>query len=110
MIEEILSRIDDELQSNSSLSQEKKEEIRGLLNELRDEVLLLQTTHHDDAAHIAAYTGTSVREALRDETSSELLKHSVEGLSLSAGKFEVTHPKLTALINSIGNTLVNIGI
>ena len=109
-MEDTLERIEKKLKECSSLPEDKKQELINLFENLKKEVLLLQSTHHDDAVSIAGYTEFSLREAIREEKSPELLKHSVEGLSLSAQKFEISHPGLTGLVNAIGHTLVNIGI
>ncbi|KMQ52481.1 hypothetical protein CHISP_0748 [Chitinispirillum alkaliphilum] len=110
MVEETLNRIEQEIVENDLLDDQKKQELRDLLAQLRVEILKLNTTNSSEAASIANYAETSFREAIRREKSTELLRHSVEGLSISARKFEITHPTLTGIINNIGQTLVNIGI
>ncbi len=110
MVEDTLKRIEREIIGNDNLSQEKKQQLTGLLTELKEQILNLNNTNTIDAASIANYAETSIREATRQEKSSELLSHSIEGLSLYAKKFEVSHPTLIGVINTIGQTLVNIGV
>jgi hypothetical protein len=47
---------------------------------------------------------------MRKERNPELLSHSLDGMSLSVRRFEVSHPQLVGLINTIGQTLWKIGI
>jgi len=51
-----------------------------------------------------------LQEAVRVTRNPELFKHALEGMSLSARRFEVSHPKLTGVINNIGRVLWGIGI
>jgi len=110
MIEETIARIESRLRSSENLTDERRRELLELLARLKEEVDTLSETHSEDAHSIAGYTETSIREATRDEVNPELLRHSIEGLSLSAKSFEVSHPVLTGLINTIGRILWNLGI
>ena len=110
MIEKTIARIEEQIRGNEALSAEKKRELISLLVDLKSEVNGLEETHRDDARSIAGYAETSVREATRVEVDQELLKHSLDGLSLSVRRFEVSHPQLTGLINNIGQTLWKLGI
>jgi hypothetical protein len=110
MIRETISRIEDQLKGNNSLDAGKKQELISLVKELKKEVGILAETHHEDARSIASFTETSVHEATRRERNEELLSHSLEGMALSVRRFEVSHPRLTGLVNTIGQTLWKIGI
>jgi hypothetical protein len=110
MVEKTIIRIEEQIRGNESLSAEKKQELLTLLGELKGEVSELSVTHGDDARSIAGYTETSVHEATRQEVNPELLKHSLDGLSLSVRQFEISHPRLIGLINNIGHTLWQLGI
>ena len=107
MVEKTIARIEEQINGNESLSDEKKRELLSLLGELKGEVSSL---HGDDARSIAGYTEASVHEATREKLNKELLQHSLDGLSLSVRRFEVSHPQLTGLINNIGQTLWKLGI
>jgi hypothetical protein len=47
---------------------------------------------------------------MREEKNPQLLKLPLKGLSTSVQRFENSHPKLVGIVNSICNTLSNIGI
>ena len=110
MIQETISRIEEQIRSSQSLTNERRKELVGLIAELKLEVEVLASTHAEDAQSIAGYTESSVREATRVVVNPDLLNHSLEGLVISVERFEVSHPTLVGLINSIGRTLGNIGI
>ena len=109
-IQETISRIEERLKSNEGLSTEKRTELLTLVEELKREVADLAKTHREDADSIASFAETSVREATRREKNPELLEMSVDTMLLSARRFEVSHPSLVGLINTIGQTLWKIGI
>jgi hypothetical protein len=110
MVRETIARIENQLKTNDSLAAEKKQELLSLVGELKQEVAVLAETHHEDASSIASFTETSVHEATRMERNAELLTHSLDGMALSVKRFEVSHPRLTGLVNAIGQTLWKIGI
>jgi hypothetical protein len=110
MVQETISRIENALRANEALNEEKKRELLLLLGELKKEAAVLAATHHDDAKSIAGFTETSVHEATRRERNHELLSHSLDAMALSVRRFEVSHPKLVGLVNTLGQTLWKIGI
>ncbi len=110
MVQEMISRIENQLSANDSLNAEKKQELLLLVGELKKEMARLAETHEEDARSIAGFTETSVHEATRTERNPELLSHSLDGMSLSVRRFEVSHSRLVGLINTIGQTLWKIGI
>jgi hypothetical protein len=110
MVRETIARIEQQLKANDSLDAEKKQGLLSLVGELKQEVAALEETHDEDARSIASYAETSVHEATRAERNTELLTHSLDGMTLSVRRFEVSHPRLTGLVNAIGQTLWKIGI
>jgi len=110
MHNQTIARIEQEIQSNRNMPEDKKNELLSLISQLKMEMGDLDEEHHEDAKSIASFTETSLHEATREQKDPELLKHSLNGLSLSVRRFEVSHPVLVNLINNIGNTLWNIGI
>jgi hypothetical protein len=110
MVNETIGRIEERIRANDSLSPEKKGELLSLVGELEKEVSALAETHDDDAHSVAGFAATSVHEATRKEKNPELLKQALDGMSMSARSFEVSHPGLTGLINTIGQTLWKLGI
>jgi hypothetical protein len=110
MVDKTISRIEERIRGNESLNEEKRQKLLSLINDLKNEMAGLEKTHHEDARSIAGYAETSVHEATRDDKNPELLKHSLDGLALSVRRFEVSHSRLTGLINNIGQTLWKLGI
>ena len=110
MVKETIAQIEERIRANGSISSEKKQELLALVGELDKEVSALAKTHRDDAGSVAGFAATSVHEATRDEINPELLKQSLDGMTMSVRAFEVSHPRLTGIINSIGQTLWKMGI
>jgi hypothetical protein len=110
MIEETIRRIEKNINETDTLAGGKKEELLHLITELKKEVDLLGETHHEDAGSIASYAESSIREAVRSQRDAELLRHTLDGLSLSVKRFEVSHPTLIDVINNIGQVLGSSGI
>lgn len=110
MAKETIIRIEDEIRKCETLGEDCRKEILGLIKELRNEIDTLEKTNSEGARSVAAYAETSVKEAMRSETDPELLKHSLDGLSLAVRHFEVSHPGLVNIINNIGRTLATLGI
>ena len=110
MLKETITRIEGRISANDSISPEKKKELLSLVGELDKEVTALAATHEDDAHSVAGFAATSVHEATRENRNPELLKQSLDGMSMSVRSFEVSHPRLTGLINTIGQTLWKMGI
>ena len=110
MAEETITQIEDRIKKAESLNDERKKELLDLLSSLRTEVSQLSKTNAEDAQSITGFTEVSIHEAMRKEKNPQLLKLSLTGLSTSVGRFENSHPKLVGIVNSICNTLSNIGI
>ena len=110
MIKETLRRIEANIAENTTLPEERKHELITLVDQLKSEIEQLETTHSEDAGSIASYTESSVREATRSEPDDVLLQHTLDGLSLSVRRFEVSHPTLMGVINTISQVLSGSGI
>jgi len=110
MAEETITQIEDRIKKAESLNDERKKELLDLLSSLRTEVSQLSKTNAEDAQSITGFTEVSIHEAMRGEKHPQLLRLSLRGLSTSAERFENSHPKLVGIVNSICNTLSNIGI
>jgi hypothetical protein len=86
MIENTIGEIEAKIRGADSVSDERKRELLQLLATLKTEI------------------ATSQNQNLQP------LKHSVEELRSSVEGFEKSHPKLVQIVNSISNTLANLGI
>lgn len=110
MIEDTIQKIEAQLQSAEAIPAERRQELLELVAKLKSEVSTLSQTHGDEAQSIAGFTQVSAHEATRETRHPELLDLSLQGLRSSVEGFEKTHPKLVQIVNSISNTLSNLGI
>jgi Mg2+ and Co2+ transporter CorA len=110
MIENTITEIEAKIRSAESVSEDGKRELLQLLGTLKTEVGSLAKTHDEQARSIAGFAQLSAHEATREEPNPELRELSVRGLRSSADGFEQSHPKLVQIVNSISNTLSNLGI
>jgi hypothetical protein len=110
MINETIQRIEKTITDNETLGENRKNELMNLVAHLKSEIDNLGEMHREHAGSIASYAESSVREAVRSEVDTELLQHTLDGLSLSVRRFEISHPTLIGIINNIGQILNQIGI
>ena len=110
MIDDTIQKIEAQLQSAEAIPADRRRELLELLANLKAEVADLSQTHGEQAQSIAGFTGVSAHEATRETRNPELLDLSLQGLRSSVEGFEKTHPKLVQIVNSISNTLSNLGI
>lgn len=110
MIQDTLQKIEARLTASPTLSAENREALEDLLRELRNEINHLEGDRSEEAESIAAFTESSAREALREQQDQDLLDLSIDGLQRSARHFEVSHPKLTQVVNGICQQLSSLGI
>ena len=110
MIEDTIRKIELRLQNAEALKDDRRAELVELLATLKAEVAELSKTDADQARSIAGFTELSTHEATRPEQDPQLLKLSLEGLSTSVRGFEQSHPRLVQIVNSISQTLSNLGI
>ena len=110
MIEDTLQQIESRLRSSESVPKERRAELLKLLTTLKSEVAELSKTHGEEAQSIAGFTNISAHEATRAEQNPELLSLSLKGLTSSVEGFESSHPQLVRIVNSISQTLSNLGI
>lgn len=110
MILDTLQKIEARIQGASVLKEESRKELLGLLSTMKSEVADLSRTHSEQAQSIAGFAEVSTHEATREDKNPELLQLSLKGLSASATGFETSHPRLVEIVNSICNTLSNLGI
>jgi uncharacterized coiled-coil DUF342 family protein len=85
MIEKTIGEIESKIRAGT-IGDERKRELLQLLARLKTEI------------------------AEHQKQNLKPLKHSVEELRSSIGGFEKSHPKLVQTVNSISNTLANLGI
>ena len=110
MIKETISSIEAKIHGADAINEDKKRELLQLLGTLKSEVATLSKTHEEQAQSIAGFTEVSTHEATRSKQNPELLELSLKGLSSSVEGFENSHPHLVQIVNSISQTLSNLGI
>ena len=110
MIDDTLSKIESRIHTADSVGQDRKRELLQLLATLKTEVAELSKTQTERAESIAGFTQVSAHEATRAKQDPNLVRLSVEGLRSSVSGFEDSHPNLVRIVNSISNTLSNLGI
>lgn len=110
MVDETLAKIEARIRASESLSPERKGELLELLGQLRREVGALPPADADAARSITGFTEVSAHEATRQRRDPKRLRHALDGLRASVTEFEESHPNLVRIVNSICNTLSNLGI
>jgi malonyl CoA-acyl carrier protein transacylase len=110
MIEDTIGEIEAKIRGTDAVSEERKRELLQLLGTLKSEVGALEKTHDEQARSIAGFAQLSAHEATRAAQNPQSLQHSLQGLRSSVDGFEQSHPKLVQIVNSISNTLSNLGI
>ena len=110
MIQGTIAAIEEKIKGADSLDDGSRSELLSLVSELRTEVTGLSATHSEHAESIAGFTALSAHEATRQKKNPRLLTLALEGLASSVKGFEATHPRLVQTVNSICDTLANMGI
>ena len=110
MIQGTIAEIEEKIRKAESLSDGNRRELLSLVSNLKTEVTSLSSTHSEQAESIAGFTALSTHEATREIKDPRLLKPALQGLSSSVKGFEATHPRLVETVNSICETLANMGI
>jgi DNA repair exonuclease SbcCD ATPase subunit len=110
MIQDRLNKIEERLKQSETIKESDKAEMLNLLKTLRTEIADLSQTDHEHAESIARFAELSTHEATRDKRSDALFDLSIEGLITSGRGFEISHPKLVAVINAFCNYLTDMGI
>ncbi|MGA2684329.1 MAG: DUF4404 family protein [Verrucomicrobiota bacterium] len=110
MNESNLNEIEEKIREAKSINEERKRELLQLLGTLKSEIVKLSRTHDEQAQSIAGFAELSAHEATRRQQNPQSLQHSLAGLRSSVEGFETSHPQLVRIVNSISNTLSNLGI
>jgi len=110
MIENTIGKIEERIRGAEAIKDERRQELLQLLGTLKAEVAELSKTHGEQAQSIAGFTEVSAHEATRTKQNPELLKLSLDGLGSSVRELEQSHPRLVQIVNTISNTLSNLGI
>jgi len=110
MIDLTLNEIEEQLRKSDSLDEARKKELLQLLGTLKSEVSRLSETNDQQARSIAGFAQLSAHEATRADQNPRLRELSLLGFRSSVDGFEKSHPHLVQIVNTISNTLSNLGI
>lgn len=110
MIHDRINKIEMAVHNAPTLSGESKQELLGLLSDLKVEIAPLMATHPDDLASLARFADASVHESLRSNRKESLATAARKGLVASVEGFEATHPRLVQTVDRIAVALSNMGI
>jgi putative cell wall-binding protein len=110
MIQNDLDKIEEKLKRSAMVKDSDKAELLTILTTLRKEIADLSQTHYEHAESIVGFAKLSTHEATRREKSPALFNLSIEGLASSVQGFEISHPRLVAIMNTFCTMLSNLGI
>lgn len=110
MNDQTIEQLEERIRQAGSLREETRVELLAMLEVLRLEMNALGQTHEEQAQSIRRFTELSTHESLRAVPDPQLRDLSLQGLAVSVGGFEKSHPKLVQVVNSIATSLSNLGI
>jgi hypothetical protein len=110
MIQKTIENIEAKIRKSGPVSNESRAELLRLLAKLKTEIEELSKTHPEQAESITSFAQASAHEATRKEKNPDLLKLSLDGLSVSVKELETSHPDLLRLVNAVSQALANMGI
>lgn len=103
-----LQEIKDKLSGDSSLSEDKKNELLSLLEELEGE--MGNAGSGDQMKNISSHVKRTTEEVIKEEKNPDLIEKALNDLRDSVTEFEVSHPKLFEKVNNISAMLASMGI
>jgi len=110
MIEETVAKIERAIRRAGKSDPKHKAELIRLLKQLKSELRSLPSKQGEKARSIAHFAEAAAHEAARQDKSPKLLELSRGALKESVVGFEVSYPKLTAVVGKICDLLSAIGI
>ncbi|NOS86056.1 MAG: DUF4404 family protein [Ignavibacteria bacterium] len=103
-----LQEIKDKLSGDSSISEDKKNELLSLLDELEGE--MGNVGSGDQMNNISSHVKRTTEEVIKEEKNPDLIEKALNDLRDSVTEFEVSHPKLFEKVNNISAMLASMGI
>ena len=97
MIDETLKRLEERIRTSKRTSAEAKQDLLGIVGELRTELAEISETHHDDARSLAGHAAAAA------DGPPSAFEESVRDL-------ETSHPRIVGLVRSFLQTLSDAGI
>lgn len=108
MIQDTIRKLEERLRADPAPGP-RRDEVLGLLEQLKSELRTLETTHGDAARRIAATTERAHAEALSAGDAAARAS-AAERLTESVRDFETTHPELRSVVQAIANALASAGL
>ena len=103
MLGDIIKKMQSIIDRKGDLSDDDKKKLHVLTDQLHQELQQVEKLSKEKAESIAGFAQLMTHESLRENKSEELYHHSVHGLNASVREFEVTHPKLSQVVQSLCN-------
>ena len=107
-MKDTLQEIKDKLPADSAISEEKKKELLGLLDELESE--MGAAGKPEQMKNISSSVKRTADELTKEEKDPDLIESALSELRDSVTEFEVSHPKLFEKVNNISAMLASMGI
>jgi hypothetical protein len=110
MIGDTVDKLEQRIRGLTTVSEDRRAELVALFLKLKAEIGALPAAQADRGETITRFAELSAHEAIRAAGSPELRSLSIQGLSTSVEGFEVSHPRLVQVVNSLCTGLANLGI
>ena len=105
-----LENIKTRISNSGNLEKLNKDELVELIDELYEELDQLAHTDRERADSVNGFATVTTNEATREGDTSKTLDFALKGLSSSVEELEVSHPRLSSVVNRICRMLSDIGI
>lgn len=103
-----LINIKEKISSLESVSGNDKAELNGLVDSLHKELASIAETDNDKASQVGTVVQTTAEKALQGDA--QEVQSTINDFSTAIETLEVTHPKITDIVNRICKMLADIGI
>ena len=107
-MKDTLQEIKDKLAADRAISEEKKMELLGLIDELESE--MGAAGKPEEMKNISSSVKRSDDEIIKDEKDPDMIESALNELRDSVTEFEVSHPKRFEKVNNISAMLASMGI
>ncbi|MEA1927973.1 MAG: DUF4404 family protein [Candidatus Auribacterota bacterium] len=110
MIDKTVGKLEETVAGATAISDKKRTQLLKLISELKSEISTLSETDKDSALDIINKTHASARHAIQEESDENQFASGLEDLKSTVDTFEVSHPGLVSVVNSLCNALADLGI
>ena len=105
-----LGQLKASIHETHELSPQQKEELLGLVSELKAAMANVSTTPEAHAPSRTRETDRAAAKTTRQDTPRHPLRRAMDDVSTSVEAFEASHPELVNTVNQISTLLANMGI